>query len=151
MDTLRFELVGISRASAASLAQVYFDFIVSGHSLRHLLELEQAHQTGVFYPTRPVSALELEIKLFLGAGKAASTPERTRFYVCAECGDLACGAVTASIERLDSVVIWRDFRWDFGAEEEEPDSANDEHIGPFVFEKAEYERAFAGLKEQLPG
>jgi hypothetical protein len=30
-------------------------------------------------------------------------------YVCAECGDLGCGAVTAAVEVGDDKVVWRDF------------------------------------------
>jgi hypothetical protein len=33
---------------------------------------------------------------------------RVAVYVCPECGDLLCGAITAVIERVGDEIIWRD-------------------------------------------
>lgn len=40
----------------------------------------------------------------------APLPEgRASLYICAECGDMGCGGVTAVIERAADTVVWRDF------------------------------------------
>lgn len=58
-------------------------------------------------------------------------------YVCGACGDLACGAVTVTVERTGRTVVWRDFGWDDGSDDAE------EKIrfvgGPFVFEREQYD------------
>ncbi|RTQ50064.1 hypothetical protein EJV47_10510 [Hymenobacter gummosus] len=147
MDTLHFALTEVHEATAASLTQVYFDFIVSGNSLSQLLQLEKAHKTSILYPHRSDKVLEHVIKLFLGVEKSLLNQERTCFYVCAECGNLACGAITATIEIHDTTVIWKDFGWNFG--DDEPDVPDDEPVGPFVFDRVGYSQAFTELRSQL--
>ena len=64
-------------------------------------------------------------------------------YVCPECGDLGCGAITANIEFINNEVIWKNFGYedDIG----EPNLTDYQGIGPFVFDKKEY----LGIIEQL--
>jgi hypothetical protein len=64
--------------------------------------------------------------------------DRRSLYVCPECGDLGCGALSAVIENVDNQIIWRDFGYQNNYEDiVHLDSYRD--IGPFVFEAAEYE------------
>jgi hypothetical protein len=37
--------------------------------------------------------------------------DRVAIYVCPECGDLLCGAITAVIDRNGVNVVWRDLAW----------------------------------------
>jgi hypothetical protein len=39
-------------------------------------------------------------------------PDRVAIYVCPECGDLGCGAMTVSVSRDAEVITWSDFRWE---------------------------------------
>ena len=34
---------------------------------------------------------------------------RRPLYVCNDCGDVGCGAITAVVERVGGVIIWRAF------------------------------------------
>lgn len=36
---------------------------------------------------------------------------RVPLYVCSECGDLGCGAVTVSVEKTPESFVWRDLGW----------------------------------------
>ena len=65
-------------------------------------------------------------------------------YGCPECADLACGAVTAVIERDGDDFVWRDFAWQT---EEEADLKLNGYtgIGPFRFHGSEYRDALQSL------
>ncbi|MBR0706789.1 MULTISPECIES: hypothetical protein [Bradyrhizobium] len=58
---------------------------------------------------------------------------RVALFVCPECGDFACGAITARVSRTDRGVRWSDF-----AHENEIDAASELGVGPFEFEWADY-------------
>lgn len=63
---------------------------------------------------------------------------RRSIYVCAECGDLGCGAISAVIEENENQIIW----WDFGYENNYEEGVyldNYQDVGPFVFDTKEYE------------
>lgn len=65
-------------------------------------------------------------------------PDRVALYVCPECGDVTCGAATASISLAGDEVMWQDFRW-----EGSPDGAGTEsalQLGEFRFDRHTYER-----------
>lgn len=74
---------------------------------------------------------------------------RTPLYICAECGDVGCGAVTAEIEVLEEQVVWRRFGYensyeDFGAD------AVFEGVGPFVFTRSNYEAVLDQFRARWP-
>jgi hypothetical protein len=52
--------------------------------------------------------------------------DRVALFVCPECGDLACGAITALVSRNDHRVQWSDFAYDYGYEA----ASKRDHVGP---------------------
>ena len=71
---------------------------------------------------------------------AASTPElagRTAFYVCIQCGDLGCGAVTAVVKVDERQVVWSEFGYQNNYEPFDATAVFD-GAGPFVFDRDEY-------------
>lgn len=74
--------------------------------------------------------------------------DRRSLFVCAECGDLGCGAVTLAISRVDGNVVWRDFGYENNYED---GVARDEYadIGPFEFDAAHYESVLLDALERL--
>jgi len=70
--------------------------------------------------------------------------DRVALYICPECGDLGCGAITAKISVDYDVVNWSDFGYENTYEETvftDPFAA----IGPFTFELREYEMRLRSL------
>jgi hypothetical protein len=62
---------------------------------------------------------------------------RIPIYVCAECGDIGCGVVSAEIIREDDAIIWRDF----GRENDYEDQIHRDlyaHVDPFRFSWLQY-------------
>lgn len=59
---------------------------------------------------------------------------RVALFVCPECGDFACGAVTVLVSRTDAGVQWSDFRYENGFDF----VSKLDLVGPFDFEWAAY-------------
>jgi len=78
----------------------------------------------------------------------ANFGERISLYICAECGDLACGAISLVIQEDEGFVVWKDFGYQNTYEEDiERESLAD--VGPFYFDKHRYEELFTELKKSL--
>ena len=58
--------------------------------------------------------------------------------MCAECGDLGCGAITALVERTLDGFVWRDFAFQHNDDASITDAESYRAVGPFVFNKTEY-------------
>ena len=113
----------------------YLDFIVNDQSLYDLFA------PGDFIGCLGWGKADIEAKLIAGLMLYKPSELKTgryMLYVCAECGDIGCGAVTVQIEKTKDAIIWKNFR--FENDYDEFDSAYDAYksIGPFRFNKTEY-------------
>lgn len=161
----RFSLVPGS-APASNL--FYWEPSIDGQLLRRHLKLmqEELHldparlgpvgkNVPVLVHNWPVG-MTPDASVLLGEHPSELLHGRVPIYICAECGDLACGVVSAVIERAVTTVVWRDFGWDDGHESEGDD---DSRIigGPFEFDRLEYEaelrrfiETFDSVRNSLP-
>jgi hypothetical protein len=89
---------------------------------------------------------ELGLEVDRLQGRAASPLDDGRFplYVCPECGDLGCGALTAVVAITSDQVFWRDLGWQVNYPDE-VDVEDLDGVGPFVFQRGQYEEAFAAV------
>lgn len=125
----------------------YIDFIVSGQSLGQILELPEFDLIGTFGWAENKEYEDKQIDEFLGQQKPELESGRTSFYVCSECGDIGCGAVTAKIELTEKTVVWKEFGYE--NDYSKPDLSGYTKIGPFVFDKIEYIKTFELLKKEI--
>ena len=119
--------------------QTYFDFEVDGKSLFDRLD-----------PGDLVSCLgwphleferEMAARLLLDAPSNLAS-DRVELYVCGECADIGCGAITARITLLDDdVVQWSDIGYENDYDPTLPDLEPYVSIGPFTFEGDQYRQA----------
>ncbi|WP_123914223.1 hypothetical protein [Georgenia muralis] len=161
----RFALVP---GSALNGAAYYWEPSVDGHLLRSLLKLtvdEASLDTAGLGPVgENVSVLvhswpvgmTPDALVLLGDRPSELPDGRAAIYVCAQCGDIGCGAISAVIERTATTVVWRDFRWDDGLQYEEHDNTAITG-GPFVFDPEEYDaelrrfiETFTSVRNSLP-
>jgi hypothetical protein len=66
---------------------------------------------------------------------------RRALFVCAECGDLGCGAITVLVKRTADRVVGDDFGYE-NTYEERLTSDDYADVGPFEFEFHQYESTF---------
>jgi hypothetical protein len=65
---------------------------------------------------------------------------RNTLYICPECADIGCGALSLVVERVGDNFIWRDFGYENNYEGVIHTEAFKE-VGPFTFDRVEYSEA----------
>lgn len=121
------------------------DFLVGGRSLFNLLAGQNRDLSGAFLTRRD--------KIFRRTKENASTRElfsdlgaggiRLSLYVCPECGDLGCGALTCEAIRVGDKVVWSNFAFETGIAEYPSDSGSYAEVGPFEFYGHQYVETIA--------
>jgi hypothetical protein len=125
-------------AKGPATSHEFLDFVVDGRSLLDLLGgLALVGCLGWGDGVVQRAAAE-RLLLRLPSGLESG---RVPLYVCAECGDLDCGAVTAHIERTADAFVWSDFGMEGGAGSEVTRYPKWKDLGPFAFHKTEYWQA----------
>jgi hypothetical protein len=115
----------------------YLDFVVDGESLSEKIGGDLASCLGWFLPKEN----ERVVNQIMLKADSELPDNRYLLYVCPECSDISCGAVTAVIERVDDNIIWRDFGFQNDYENEiRPIKEVDE----FVFDRAQYRNVLRG-------
>ena len=138
IDVVRAERPMVRLAHGASqTGRIYADFVVDGEPFsaraRNIGDLISRLGWGSReVQDAALAALLLEAPADLPDG-------RRSIYVCPECGDLACGALTAIVERDGDFVVWRDFTLDNGLDSPPPQPHLE--IGPYRFTWSQYENA----------
>jgi hypothetical protein len=109
------------------------EFVVDGTSLYDRLRVgDQVTALGCW----PVETEREYIQQLLAASG------RVPLYVCAECGDLGCGAITTRVDRTPDGFVWHDFAFESNSDASMADAESYRAVGPFVFNKTEYWRVF---------
>ncbi len=87
----------------------YLDFLISGQSLRDYLALKNKSSVTPFgfFPTE--TEQKRTLKEFRFQKKTHLADDRIELYVCEECGDIGCGAITAKIIDRGDRIVWAEF------------------------------------------
>jgi len=120
-----------------------WDFVIEGTSVGRQITGDLVGVLGWNQPSDDQAVAKL-----LGEAPADLAPNRVALYVCPECGDLACGAITAAIIFESDSVVWSDLAWENGLDDASARRCYD--IGPFRFERSEYERALLAVVGRNP-
>lgn len=122
------------RAGSNDRREVNFlDFVVNGESLLDKVGGDFVSCLGWLPPEpneRAVGRLCLD-------SDADFPANRRSIYICPECGDLGCGAISAVIEVDGNHVVWRDVGYQNNYD---PSVDTYDEIGPFAFDAVEYVR-----------
>jgi predicted RNA-binding Zn-ribbon protein involved in translation (DUF1610 family) len=113
-----------------------FDFVVNGASLFEATQAIKYDMCGSL--SNPLFEREIaqRVNQRTAAMLTSDVPiggHRVALFVCPECGDVACGAITARVSRTERGVQWSDFAYENGF-----DAASKLDLGPFEFEWAAY-------------
>src|SRR5580704_1683922 len=138
MSTSQLSTINVGRV-AHPTDGVYADFLVDGMALSTRAS-RKSDIVGCLGWGEPAAQDAAVARLLLEA--PADTPSgRVSLYVCKECGDLGCGAMSVRIQRDGNVVTWSDFYYE-GADA--TFAANNrllDDLGPYRFSWRLYEAA----------
>ena len=131
------------KVAAGQTGRDYFDFIVNGKSLIEILE--PSDLIGCLGWGRPEIEKHTIAQLL---AKELPEPEsgRVPIYICPECGDLGCGAVTARICEEAESYIWSDFAFENNYEGTVELYSE---IGPFSFDKDAYSKVLKKRETEI--
>jgi hypothetical protein len=116
------------------------DFIIDGRSLFQVLDVAAQDGIGALgWSGSPAAEADL-VRGLTPDHTTANGGERPSIYVCAECGDLSCGAHTIQVLRKESTIVWQDFRFE---NDYDPSMTRLIELGPFVFDADRYAAALA--------
>ncbi|CAL9585940.1 hypothetical protein SUDANB58_05133 [Streptomyces sp. enrichment culture] len=142
---------GVLADGAYQVHRDFLDFIVDGRPL--LFRLADLDAVSPLASDVPPALFAAQVRGLLLETEAPLPGGRHILYGCPECADLACGVVTAVIEREGrsgeggeggEVFVWRDFAWQTDVNVDlERDGYHG--IGPFRFSGAAYRAALASL------
>jgi hypothetical protein len=112
----------------------YLDFVVDGQSL---LDGTRYDLVTTLCREWALEEREKSVRRLLGEESADFPDDRRSLLVCAQCGDIGCGAVSIVLRFSDKTVHWQDFGYQNNYEPE----IHDEHLkslGPFEFDLGDY-------------
>ena len=115
----------------------FFDFAVDGASLYSLLLAKGYDGVGCLGWGGPTMHAEARGRL-LAEVSGDFEDGRVALFVCPECGDLGCGAVSVRIRRVGRAIVWEEFGWQTNYEAVWHPI---EGLGPFSFDFELYEAA----------
>jgi hypothetical protein len=120
----------------------YLDFVISGQSLIDILgvnNLDLITPLGLDL----FSHYEKELTEIIATKRRSNLESgRVMLYICPECGDIDCGAITTQIEVSENKIIWKDFAYENGYEGLVEKYSMIESI---EFEVNEYKQAFSHI------
>lgn len=125
----------------------FFDFVVDGVSLYEVAaqsrDLVSVIWSEPLVPTEQAKAIER----LLARGPRDGSDGRVSLYICPECGDLACGAITVRIDERSDEIVWRDFGFE-NTHECGVDRAAFSSLGPFHSDRVDYEARLHAFRRQ---
>ncbi len=119
----------------------FYDILIDNQSIRTLLDTQNITP---FWGVKKeqylsLACFKLNVKPILKSGNV-------ELLVCSECGDIGCGSVTVRIEEKDGYIFWKDFLYENDIDEYPTEDSECSHVGPFVFDRQEYFKAFNRIR-----
>ena len=139
---------GGSLGSGTKTERRFFDFVVDGVSLHSICLAKGYDEVGCLGWGRPAIHSETTGRL-LAELPGEFADGRVALFVCPECGDLGCGAVSVRLRKEGESILWEEFGWQTNYEEEWHPI---EGLGPYSFDFEQYKSAIqaATLLESEP-
>ena len=128
------------RYGGSKTFRAHLDFVIDGLSLYEMTDAQNYDLIGALGWAGFESDAATVRELLLDVSSAAAGA-RQPLFVCAECGDLGCGGITALVHRIEDVIVWRDFAFENDYDETMTDRDSFSQIGPFSFRAKQYRQA----------
>jgi len=139
---------GAQNANGTSKSKRHFlDFVVDGESLWEALG-KRHDMVSILCAEYSANETAKALGRLLLDQKADLPNDRRSFFVCSECGDLGCGAITAVIERQAEAITWKAFGYENTYEDKILLDAYGT-VGPFTFDATAYRRTLIQAMDLL--
>ncbi|GAA1375461.1 hypothetical protein GCM10009638_12480 [Luteococcus sanguinis] len=123
----------------------YLGFVVDGRNFTDLFP-ETGDMVSPFTLAWPIPVITDRLDTLLGRVPDRDVgPGRVVLMSCAECGDLACGALTARLSVRPTEVMWSDFAWESG----DGDADYYDSSPELIFDRRGYERELTAAARLL--
>jgi hypothetical protein len=122
----------------------YDDFFINKKRLSDILKVRDPITPFGWLGTTQVPRADLEdcfARMLLGSAPSDLRADRIPLFICGECADYGCGAITCTVTLSDTMVEWSDFGWDV-TYEEETNRLDDLLSHHFYFDRVSYEAVF---------
>lgn len=130
---------GVMFADGGSKSERHFlDFVVDGHSLWHALG-KRHDMVSILCPEFDQQETSKSVRQLLLRDETDPSAARIAIFVCAECADMGCGAITALVEKTADSITWRAFGYENDYEDIRLDGYD--AFGPYTFDATAYEHA----------
>ena len=127
-----------SLGSAFKSARTFCDFVIDGQSLADILTSRGFDLISVLWIDAPENLCRAATQSLLRLHADCPNDRRT-LYVCPECGDIGCAAITVRVESAAETFAWKEFGYENNYE---PGVSHEKFkdLGPFVFSRDKYAR-----------
>src|SRR5215470_15806861 len=89
----------------------FLDFVIDGQSLWERVGKTRDFISIFCFEYQREETIKAANRLLL-LEKAILPADRRSLFICSECGDIGCGAITALVVREGPSIVWRDFGYE---------------------------------------
>lgn len=140
MNRLNFEWT-TRKGSKNKTERNFFDYVIDNEPLSEKFG-DYVSGLGCFLP----GTSEKVVTRLLLKEESDFSNNRRSLYVCPECGDLGCGAISILIQKSENKIIWKEFAYENNYSD---DLSIYEFIEPFIFDWQEYQEKLTNLLTEL--
>lgn len=128
----------------------FLDFELDGRSLYDVLRERGMDYVSVLWLNSPdESPSATAVARLLGDARSELPDGRVAAFVCPECGDLGCGAITVRLVVGPGEVAWHEWGWQ-SASDSAVDRSQLAELPSVTFDRAKYERALRDWRAAAP-
>ena len=129
-----------SLGSAFKSVRTFCDFVIDGQSLADIFRTRGFDLISVLWVDAPKNLCREATQRLLRLQDPDCPNDRRTLYVCSECSDIGCGAITVLVESDAETFTGKQFGYENNYE---PGVSHEKlkDLGPFVFSRDEYSRA----------
>src|SRR5918993_347894 len=107
--SLILNLVKQDNANLPEVTGQYWEYFVSGETLRQYLKIPVSGAVTPFGWFRDTEPEKRALRQFRMQEKSLLINNRIELYICAACGDIGCGSITAQVQDFGQTIIWSGF------------------------------------------
>lgn len=142
LKDLHLNWVTLDKKENPDVSGKYLDYTISGQSLKNYLGMPNSSDVTPFgwFPNK--EAQQRALKNLRLQSKSELVDNRVELYICAACGDIGCGAVTAKVIDKGDRIVWSEF-----ASQSDPDEISEViEVEDLEFERNAYFKALSQVK-----